>query len=204
VKGLEIEGASIEQQGSSLGRVTFGNMENIEFYDEILHRHLVSSYAGVKAVKLHTGRPTDTDDPNTNSRYQGSDWDHVMDLILRLAGTEESEQVALQQQSEEKAQRILRENWRGVETVAEALLRDDSLDSTALHRILREANCPRGEPVYEYELEQLANRLLELINRYKALIDEGRKEEAQRVAEEHARVTSQMEDLARLAEGENE
>ena len=83
-------------------------------------------------------------------------------------------------------------------------MRDDSLDSTDLHRILREANCPRGEPVYEYELEQLANRLLELINRYKALIDEGRKEEAQRVAEEHARVTSQMEDLARLAEGENE
>jgi hypothetical protein len=88
--------------------------------------------------------------------------------------------------------------------VAEALLRDDSLDSTDLHRILREANCPRGEPVYEYELEQLANCLLELIDCYKALIDEGRQEEAQRVAEEHARVKSQMEDLSRLAEDEDE
>lgn len=110
--------------------------------------------------------------------------------------------MALQEQAEEKAQRILRENWRGVETVAEALLRDDSLDSTDLPRILREANCPRGEPVYE--LEQLANRLWELIHRYNALIEEGRQEEAQRVAEEHARVKAKMEDLARLAEGEDE
>jgi hypothetical protein len=204
VVGLEMEGASIEPQGSSLGRVSFTEMEAMEVYDEILHRHLVSSYAGVKAVELYTGRLTDPDDPNMDSRYQGSDWDQVMDLILRLAGPEESAQVALQEQAEEKAQRILRENWRGVETVAEALLRDDSLDSTDLPRILREANCPRGEPVYEYELEQLANRLLELIYRYKALIDEGRQEEAQGVAEEHARVKSQMEDLARLAEDEDE
>jgi hypothetical protein len=45
---------------------------------------------------------------------------------------------------------------------------------------------------------------LELIDRYKALIDEDRQEEAQRVAEEHARVKSQMEDLPRLAEDEDE
>jgi len=63
---------------------------------------------------------------------------------------------------------------------------------------------PRGESVYEDELEQLANRLWELMHHYKALIDEGRQEEAQRVAEEHARVKFQMEDLARLAEGEDE
>jgi hypothetical protein len=204
VKGLEIEGASIEQQGSSLGRVTFGNMENIEFYDEILHRHLVSSYAGVKAVKLHTGRPTDTDDPNTNSRYQGSDWDHVMDLILRLAGTEESEQVALQQQSEEKAQRIWRENWRGVEAVAQALLRGHSLNSENLSRMLREANCPRGEPVYDYELNKVSNRRWKLMHRYHALIEEGRQKDAQRIAEEYARVDSKMENLAKLAERQDE
>jgi hypothetical protein len=63
---------------------------------------------------------------------------------------------------------------------------------------------PRGESVYEYELEQLANRLWELMHPYKALIDEGRQEEAQRVADEHARVKSQIEDLARSAEGEDE
>src|SRR5688572_4134817 len=117
VLGLEMEGASVEPQGSSLGRVSLTDMEAVEVYDEIMHRHLVSSYAGVKAVELYTGRPTAPDDPNTDPGYQGSDWDGVMDLILRLAGPEENAQVALQERAEEKAQRILRENWRGVEAV---------------------------------------------------------------------------------------
>jgi hypothetical protein len=201
VVGLEMDGASIDPQGSSLGRVSFTDMEHMEVYDDILHRRLVSSFAGVKAVELCTGRPTDPDDPNTNPGYQGSDWDEVMDLTLRLAGREESAQVALQEQAEEEAQRILRENWRTVEAVAEALLRNSSLDGAGLSRILEEANCPRGEPVYEYEQSRLADRLWELERRYKALIEGGRQEEARRVAEEHARVESEMKDLARLAEG---
>jgi hypothetical protein len=200
VVGLETEGASIERQENSLGRVTFAEIEAIEVYDELMDRHLLSSYAGVKAVELYTGRPTDPDDPNMDPSYKGSDWDEVMDLTLRLAGPEESAQVALQEQAEEKAQRILREHWSGVEAVADALLRRRSLNSADLSRILKEANCPRGERVYEYELEQLSNRLLELILRHNARIDEGHQEEAQRVAEEHARVKSKMNDLASKAE----
>ena len=200
VVGLEMEGASIKPQGSSLGRVSFTDIEGIEIYDEILHRHLVSSYAGVKAVELCTGRPTDPDDPNMDPRYKGSDWDGVMDLTLTLAGPEESAQVALQEQAAEEAERILRENWRGVEAVAQTLLRGRSVDIKDLSRILSEANCLRGEPVYEYELEQLANRLWELKHQYIALIEEGRQEDAGRVAEEHALVESKMNDLARSAE----
>jgi hypothetical protein len=200
VRGVEIEGASIEPQESSLGRVSLAHIEAMEVYDEIMHRRLVSFYTGVKAVELYTGRPTAPDDPNTDPRSRGSDWDAIMDLTLTLAGPEESAQVALQEQAEEDAQRILRENWRGVEAVADALLKHRSLDSADLSRILEEANCPRGEPVYEYELEQLANRLWELKHRYNALIEEGRQEEAGRVAEEHALVESKMNDLARSAE----
>jgi hypothetical protein len=88
----------------------------------------------------------------------------------------------------------------GVEAVADALLRHRSLNTADLSRILGEANCPRGEPVYEYELEQLANRLWELKHRYNALIEEGRQKDARRIAEEHAQVESKMEELARLAE----
>lgn len=91
----------------------------------------------MKTVELCTGRPTDPDDPNTNPGYQGSDRDEVMDLTLGLAGSEEGAQVALQEQAEEEAQRILRENWHGVEAVAEALLRDGNLRSTDLSRIRR-------------------------------------------------------------------
>jgi hypothetical protein len=200
VLGLEMEGASVEPQGSSLGRVSFADMAHIEIYDALLHRYLVSSYAGVKSVELYTGRPTDPDDPNTDPGYQGSDWDGVMDLILRLAGPEENAQVAMQERAEEKAQRILRENWRRVEAVAEALLTHRNLESTGLSRLLEEANCPRGEPVYEYELHHLANRLWELNKRYHALIEEGRQEEARRIDGERARVESKMEDLSRLAE----
>jgi hypothetical protein len=195
-----MEGASIEQQGSSLGRASFVSMEDMEVYDKILYRHLVTSYAGVKAVELYTWRPTAPDDPNTDPRSKGSDWDAVRKLISWLAGPEESAQVALQERAEEEAQRILRENWRGVGAVARALLRDRSLDSANLSRILEEANCPRGEPVYEYELDKLADRLWELKHRYRALIEEGQQAEARRVAEEQARVESKMEDLARLAE----
>jgi ATP-dependent Zn protease len=158
VVGLEMEGASIEQQGSSLGRVRFADMEAMEVYHEILRRHLVSSYAGVQAVELHTGRPTDTDDPNIDPRVKGSDWDGVMDLTLRLAGQEESTQVTLQEKAENEAQRILGENWRTVETITQALLRDRSLDSADLSRIMEEANSPRGEPVYDYEINKLADR----------------------------------------------
>jgi hypothetical protein len=198
--GLEMEGASIEPQGNALGRVSFADMEDMEVYDEIMHRHLVSSYAGVKAVELCTGRPTDPDDPNTDPRNQGSDWDSVMTPILKLAGPEESAQVALQERAEKEAQRILRENWGGVEAVVEGLLKHRKLDSTDLSRILEEANCPRAEPVYEYEREQLAKRLWDLMRKYNALIEEGRQEEAQCVAEECARVKVKMEDLGRLAE----
>jgi hypothetical protein len=127
VLGLEMEGASIERQEGSLGRVSFADMEYMEVYDDLLHRRLVSAYAGVKAVELCTGRRTDPDDPNTNPEYQGSDWDEVMDLILRFAGSEEGTRVALQNQAEDEAQHILEENRRGVEAVAEALLRDGSL-----------------------------------------------------------------------------
>ncbi len=200
VVGLEMEGASIEPQASSLGRVSFADLEAMEAYDEIMLRYLVSSYAGVKAVELCTGRPTAPDDPNTDPRVEGSDWDAIMALTLTLAGPEEREQVAVQQQAEEDAQRILRENWCGIEAVAYALLKHRSLDSADLSRILEEANCRRGEPVYEYELEQLANRLWELKHRYVALIEEGRQEEAGRVAEEHALVESKMNDLGRSAE----
>jgi hypothetical protein len=204
VVGLEMEGASIEPQESSLGRVSFADMEDMEIYDEIMHRRLVSSYAGVKAVELCTGRPTAPDDPNTDPRDKGSDWDQVMDLIPRLAGPEESEQVVLQRQAEEKAQRILRENWRGVETVAQALLRGRSLNSSDLSRILAETNCPRGEPVYDYELNKLSDRRFQLMHRYHALIEEGRHKDARRIAEEYARVDSKMEDLVRLAERQDE
>ncbi len=169
-----------------------------------MHRHLVSSYAAVKAVELHTGRPTGFDDPNIDPSVKGSDWDTVMDLTLRLAGLEESAQVALQEQAEERARRILGENWRGVEAVAEALLRHRSLDNTHLSRILEEANCPRGELVYEYEVNKLVDRKYELENRYNALIKEERKDEAQRVGEELARVESEIKNLARSAEGYDE
>jgi hypothetical protein len=172
VVGLEMEGASIEPQGSSLGRVSFTDIKDMEVYDEIMHRYLLSSYAGVKAVELYTGRPTDPDDLNTDPRIEGSDWDTIMALTLSLAGPEESEQGALQEQAEEQARRILGENWHGVEAVAQALLRGRSVESKDLSRILSEANCPRGEPVYEYELEQLANHLWELKHRYNALIEE--------------------------------
>ncbi len=172
----------------------------MEVYDEVLHRHLISSYAGVKVVELYTGRPTHPDDPNTNPGYWGSDWDEIMDLTLRLAGPEERAQVALQEKAEEMSQRILRENWRGVEAVAQALLKHRNLGSTDVSHILEEANCPRGELVYEYELNQLAERLWVLKRRLWALTKEGRQEEAQRVTEDYARAKSKMEDLAKLAE----
>jgi hypothetical protein len=114
VVGLEMEGASIDQQGNSLGRVSFADMEAMEAYDEVLNRRLVSSYAGIRAVELHTGQAPDTDDPNIDPRVKGSDWDEVMDLILRLAGQEESAQVTLQEQVEEQVRCILRENWVGL------------------------------------------------------------------------------------------
>ena len=55
VEGLEMEGASIEPQGSSLGRVSLADIEYMEGYDEIMRRRLRSSYAGVKAVELYSG-----------------------------------------------------------------------------------------------------------------------------------------------------
>jgi hypothetical protein len=106
VVGLEMEGASIEPRESSSGRVSLATLEHMEMYNEILHRHLVSSYAGVKAVELYTGRPTDPDDPNTDPRVKGSDWDDVVDLVLSLAGPEIGAQVSWQKQSNEEAQRI--------------------------------------------------------------------------------------------------
>jgi hypothetical protein len=199
-----MEGASIEPQGSSLGRVTFTDIEAMEVYDEILHRHLVSSYAGVKVVELYTGRPTDPDDPNMDPRYKGSDWDGTMDLTLALGGAEESGQEAVQERAEEEAQRILRENWRGVEAVANALVRYRSLNSLDLSRILEETNCPRGEPVYDYQLNKLTDRKWELAHRYHALIEGERQDEAQRVGEELARVESEIKNLARSAEGYDE
>ena len=66
-----MEGASIEVQGNSLGRVSLADLEHMEVYDEILHRHLVTSYAGVKAVELCSGQPTDPDDPKYEPRNQG-------------------------------------------------------------------------------------------------------------------------------------
>jgi hypothetical protein len=201
VVSLEMEGASIEPQESSLGRVSLAHIKSMEVYDEIMHRRLVSFYAGVKAVELYTGRPTAPDDPNTDPRSRGSDWDAIMDLILTLAGPEESAQVALQEQAKENAQRILRENWSGVEAVADALLKHRSLDSADLPRILVEANCLRGKPVYEYEQNKLSERLGELGNQYNALLEEGHQEEARRVAAEYAQVKSKMDDLARLYEG---
>jgi hypothetical protein len=200
VVGLEMEAPSIEPQGSSLGRVGFTDMEAMEVYDDILYRHLVSSYAGVKAVELCTGRPTDPDDPNMDPSYKGSDWDGIMDLTLRLGGPEESGQAAVQERAEEEAQRTLRENWRGVEAVANALLRHRSLNSENLSRILEETNCPRGEPVYDYELNKLSDRRFQLTHQYHALIEEGRHKDARRMAEEYALVKSKMEDLMRLAE----
>jgi hypothetical protein len=121
-------------------------------------------------------------------------------LIRALAGPDESVQVALQEQADEEAQRILRKNWPGVEAVAQALLRGRSLDNADLSRILGKANCPRGEPAYDYELDQLADRLWRLRLRYGALVDKGHQEEARRVAEDLARLESKMEDLARSAD----
>jgi hypothetical protein len=187
-----------------LGRVSFTDMEHMEVYDDILCRRLVSSYAGVKAVELHTRRPTDFDDPNINPRVMGSDWDEVMDLTLRLVGQEESAQVTLQEKAEKEAQGILGENWRTVETIAQALLRDRSLDSADLSRIMEEANCPRGEPVHEYELNKLTDRKWELAHQYSALIEEGRQDEAQPVGEELARVECEIKNLARSAESNDE
>jgi len=204
VVGLEMEGASIEPQGSSLGRVSFADMKYMEVYDEIASRYLLSSYAGVKAVELHTGRPTAPDDPNTEPRVEGSDWDSITALTLTLAGPDESEQVALQEQAEEKARRILHENWRGVESVAEALLRHRILGSAHLSKVLEEASCPRGEPVYEYEINKLTDRQWKLMHQYKALIEEGRQNEAQHVGEELARVKSEIKNLAKSAEGNDE
>jgi hypothetical protein len=200
VVGLVMEGASIQPQESSLGRVSFAELEHMELYKAGLYRHLVSSYAGAKAVELRTGRPTAPDNPNTDPRVEGSDWDAIVDLIRALAGPDESVQVALQEQADEEAQRILRKNWPGVEAVAQALLRDRSLDNADLSRILGKANCPRGEPAYDYELDQLADRLWRLRLRYGALVDKGHQEEARRVAEDLARLESKMEDLARSAD----
>jgi hypothetical protein len=204
VVGLEMEGVSIEPQGSSLGQVSHTDLEQMEMYDEILRRHLVSCYAGVKAVELYTGRATDPDDPNTDPRVEGSDWDAIVELTMTLAGPEQSARVAMQEQAEEEARRVLRENWHAVEVVAQALLKDRSLDSDDISRILREANCSPGEPVYDYELDRLADRSWELALRQNALTAEGRHEEAQRVAEELAQVRSKQNDLSRLAESQNE
>ena len=51
----------------------------------------------MKAVELCTGRPTSPDNPNTDPRVGGSDWDAIVDLIRALTGPEESAQVALQE-----------------------------------------------------------------------------------------------------------
>jgi hypothetical protein len=144
------------------------------------HAHQFVVQRLLNAVELYTGRPTTPDDPNTDPRVEGSDWDTIVALTLSLAGSEEGAQAALQKRAEEEARRILDENWRGVEAVAEALLRYRRLDSTHLSRTLEEANCPRGEPVYEYELNKLADRRVELAHRYNALINEGRQDEARR------------------------
>ncbi len=200
VVGLEIEGVPIEPQGNSWGRVTTADIENMEAYQGILCHHLVSSCAGVKAEELHTGRPTDREDPSTDPGSPGSDWATVGLLISKLAGPEENASVTLHKRANEKAQRILRENWRGVEAVAEALLRHRNLESAYLSRILEEADCPRGGPVSEHELDQLVDRLWKLRHQHNALVGEGRQEEARRVAEELARLESRMEDLARSAD----
>ena len=122
VLGLEMEGASVETQGDSAGRITLAETENIELYDELLRRRLVTSYAGVNAVKMYIGQPTAPDDPNVDPGSQGSDWDNISDLILRLADPEKSAQEALKKEAEEVAQHSLRDNWHAVEAVAETLL----------------------------------------------------------------------------------
>ena len=203
VVGLEMESVSIEPQEDSVGRVTLTAMKHMDVYDKILERLLVSSYAGLEAVELCTGQRTDPDNPNMDPREPGSDWDTIHEVISKLV-SEPSARETLHERSKEEAQRILRENWLGVETVAEALLRHRSLDSEDLSRILEEANCPRGEPDYEYKVEQLADRLWELTDQYNALVEEGRQEEAGRVAEDLTRVESQMKDLDKLAERQYE
>jgi hypothetical protein len=200
VVGLETKGASVVPKESSLGRVVYEHVEAIEVFDELLRRHLISSYAGVKAVEILTGQPIDPEDVNMDPSVQGTDWDMVMDLVLRLAGTDEEQQLLVQERAEAEALCVLKDNWRGVEAVATALLERRNLDGADLSRILQDVGCQRGEPLYEHEMELLSKRLFELIGRERELMDAGQSEEAQRVALERTRVQSKMEELGSWAE----
>jgi hypothetical protein len=199
VEGLKMEGASIEPQGDSLGRVNYNDVKFMEEYPETLRRHLVSTFAGVEADKFYSGQPIDPDDPNTDADVPGSDWSTLLLLTAALAPDPES-QVVLQEQAQERAERLLRENWHAVGAVAEALLRHRTLECTDLYQILEGTGCPRGKPDIDYEGDQLNDRYWKSWYRYDELTKEGDEEGAQRVYEEFVHLQSEIEELKRLDE----
>jgi hypothetical protein len=125
VLGLEVGSVSIIPDAESQGRV-FAPLEDQRRYeidgDEYLEGHLVTLFAGVKAVELHFGTEVDSDDPNTDLSILQSDYGQAGDIVLTLAGSDPERQYEVSERARGRADSLVCGHWPAVQAVAQALL----------------------------------------------------------------------------------
>lgn len=123
VLGLDIEKVTIIGDEESAGQCIAPLPENFMPYDdedyELMEKHLMTNMGGAAADELRKGeRPS----------LIGNDRDGAFDLVSRLAGGNEDEQLEISEQAHQKAKRILGSKWGAVESLAETLIRCEELN----------------------------------------------------------------------------
>jgi hypothetical protein len=98
----------------------------------------MTALAGPLAEKRFTGRfnRRGAGYSGTPMVVRGSDYDMVSDLVLRLAGDDAQEQLALGRWLQRRTENMLSNRWKAVEAVAAALVERGTIEGHAALRTI--------------------------------------------------------------------
>jgi len=97
------------------------------------YEQIMTSLAGPLAERRFTGRLNrrGAGYDGTSSVVRGSDYDTVSDLVLRLAGEDAQDQLALGRWLQRRTENMLSNYWKAVEAVAAALVERGTIKGQA-------------------------------------------------------------------------
>jgi ATP-dependent Zn protease len=147
--GLEVGRTSVVEDEESMGRAHVPVLDDFAViweaggpeWDSYLKAQLAVFLAGAVAEEIYAGEEVE---------LEGNDLRFAVDLVLHLAGPEETDQIELSERAAETARRILRDNWPVVETLAAELLEHEEAPQRRVLEILDPI--PRSEPSWPESL----------------------------------------------------
>ena len=142
--GLNVLGATIvpDPEAGYAGRVVVPVEDRVRYADWVeseyacLFAHMVMRYAGMEAGEKYAGAPMPEMNIDLGFAGPDSDYGHIADALLSIAGPDEQEQIETSEHARRHAHHLVSSRWSKIEAVAETLMERETLDERECREVL--------------------------------------------------------------------